>query len=292
MDSLIARIERLKEKFNKLRPNAHDHLPPDLQRASDIELTYASNAIEGNTLSLGETAELIEHGITVSGKTLKEHLEAVDHYDAVQWMHSIAASPDPVGERDISEMHRRIVARSRPDIAGFYSQHTRRIVGSPIIFPSPAKIPALMEQLGDDISTAPPTPHAAFDAHYRLVTIHPFDDGNGRTARLLMNLMLIKGGYVPVSVRPEDRHEYRDALKTAQLAQDPSAPAFQAFMHRRLAETLEQYIADLSHGREHVARPSVEDSLDNPSDEPPKPETDISDEEAAAYLATKTGRSR
>ena len=252
-NDLMRRIALLKREFNELRPSKTEQLPPDLQRAYDIELTYTSNAIEGNTLTLGETADLIEHGITVGGKSIKDHMEAVDHYDAVQWMRSIASGSAPLDDHVVTELHRRIVARSRPEIAGFYSQHARRVVGSPMVFPNPMKIPALMRKLGEDLSEADDRPATAFDMHYRLVTIHPFEDGNGRTARLLMNLMLTRSGYVPVPVRPEDREEYRESLKTAQLAQDDAAPAFQAFMHRWLQAALQQYVGDLRQGCREVA---------------------------------------
>jgi uncharacterized membrane protein YcaP (DUF421 family) len=85
---------------------------------SDVDLTYTSNAIEGNSLTLGETAEVIEHGVTVGGKSLRDHLEAVDHYDAVLWMRALAGSATPVDDAVVCELHRRIVARSQPKIAG------------------------------------------------------------------------------------------------------------------------------------------------------------------------------
>lgn len=249
LPDLLSRIADLKRRFDLLRPSRTAQLPRDLQRGYDIELTYTSNAIEGNTLTLGETADLIEHGITVGGKRLSDHLEAVDHFDAVQWMRSVGSAVAPLGEGTVTELHRRIVARSRPEIAGLYSRHARRIVGSPMVFPNPAKVPMLMARLGEELSEADTAPATAFGFHYRLVTIHPFDDGNGRTARLLMNLLLIRGGYPPVAVRPEDRTRYSDALMSAQLAQDEAAPAFQLLMHERLAATLEQYVGDLEQGR-------------------------------------------
>lgn len=249
MESIISELAELRARFDSLRPRGSE-APTDLQRKYDIEQTYASNAIEGNTLSLGETAEIIEHGITVGGKHIREHLEAIDHFDAIQWMRQIAHQKTPIGEETITELHRRIVMRSRPEIAGTYAQHARRIVGSPMVFPNPVKVPQLMSVLGRRIAESDGTPRAAFDAHYRLVTIHPFDDGNGRTARLLANMMLIRSGYVPVTVRPEDRREYLDHIKTAQLAQDDQAPGFQEFMHRRLVQNLRQYVDDLSQGRE------------------------------------------
>lgn len=239
MDALLASVARKQAQLDKLRPLSPGALR-HLQKHYDIELTYTSNAIEGNTLTLRETAEVIEHGITVGGKRLKEHLEAVDHYDAVLWMRNLAAQTIPVGETVVRELHRRIVARSEPDIAGIYSPHRRRIAGSPVVFPNPLKIPDLMQDFGRRIEHAEPAPAAAFDAHFRLTAIHPFSDGNGRTARLLMNLLLIRWGYVPVAVRLEDRKVYLDALEHGSLAGD-LAP-FQSFMHRRLDETLTDYI--------------------------------------------------
>lgn len=211
-----------------------------MQKHYDVELTYTSNAIEGNTLSLRETAEIIEHGITVGGKTLRDHLEAADHYDALRWMRERAARHAPLDETIVTELHRRIVLRSQPGIAGIYSSNPRRIAGSNVIFPNPAKIPELMEAFGRALTAAAATPEAAFEAHYRLTAIHPFADGNGRAARLLMNLMLLRGGYAPVAIRPEDRKTYLDTLERASLTDD-LAP-FQTFLHERLDATLTDYL--------------------------------------------------
>src|SRR5260370_22895867 len=202
--AVIRGIEQKKAQLDRLRPVAGGALE-QLQKYYDVELTYTSNAIEGNTLTHRETAEIIEHGITVGGKSLREHLEAVDHYEALQWMRGLAAQTTPIGEDTVCELHRRIVARSQPAIAGIYSQYPHRIAGSPVIFPNPLKIPQLMEEFGARLSSAPSSPEGAFEAHFRLTALHPFDDGNGRAARLLMNLMLIRGGSPPVAVRPERR---------------------------------------------------------------------------------------
>jgi Fic family protein len=239
MDELLRSIREKKDQLDRLRPMSSAALQ-QLQKHYDVELTYTSNAIEGNTLTLRETAEVIEHGITVGGKRLKEHLEAVDHYEAVLWVRELAAQTTPIGENIIRELHRRIVARSEPGIAGIYSPHRRRIAGSPVVFPNPLKIPDLMAELGQQIETGAATPASAFDAHFRLTAIHPFSDGNGRTARLLMNLLLIRAGYVPVAVRPEDRKPYLDALESGSLTGD-WAP-FQTFMHRLLDATLADYL--------------------------------------------------
>ena len=242
LTDLQAQIEQQKQTLVALRPMATAALE-SLRLHYDVELTFTSNAIEGNTLTHRETAELIEHGITVGGKPLRDHLEAQDHYAALQWMRDLAATGTPLNEAVIIELHRRIVARSKPEIAGIYSPHPRRIAGSPVIFPNPLKIPDLMAELGRALETAPATPQNAFDLHFRLTAIHPFSDGNGRTARLLMNLILIRGGYPPVAVRPEDRAEYLTGLETASLTGDMEP--FQVLLHDRLSETLGDYLGAL-----------------------------------------------
>ena len=250
MDDLIKRIADLKSLLHSLKGEGKDILNRDQQLAKDIELTYTSNAIEGNTLTFDETSELIQHGITVGGKRLDEHLEAKDHYEALVWMRSVAASDTSIDEDTITELHRRIVANSRKDIAGMYSQAARRIRGAEVIFPNPVKLPALMADLGDDLSRCRHSPEEAFAFHHRLVSIHPFDDGNGRTARLLMNMILLKGGYVPITIGPQERLEYLDTIRAAQITGDESAPAFQEFMHRRLIVSLEEHVEILREGKE------------------------------------------
>jgi Fic family protein len=158
-------------------------------------------------------------------------------------MRELAAQTVPIGEPVVRDLHRCIVARSEPAIAGLYSPHRRRIAGSPVVFPNPIKIPDLMEAFGHSLEQAPTTPEAAFDAHFRLTAIHPFSDGNGRTARLLMNLLLLRDGYVPIAVRPEDRKTYLDTLERASLTED--LRPFQTFMHERLDATLLEYLGAL-----------------------------------------------
>jgi Fic family protein len=115
MDELLTSIAAKKERLDAMRPVSRAALLA-LQKSWDVDLTYTSNAIEGNTLTLRETAELIEHGITVGGKPLRDHLEAVDHYNAVLWMRELAAKHTPIDENTVRELHRRIVARSQPEI--------------------------------------------------------------------------------------------------------------------------------------------------------------------------------
>ena len=154
----------------------------------------------------------------------------------------LAAKTTPVDEITLRELHRRIVARSQPEIGGLYSTLPRRIAGSPVVFPNAAKIPQLMKDYGDWLAKAEPEPAKSFDAHFRLAA-HPFSDGNGRTARLLMNLRLLRERYPPVAVPPEDRKTYLETLEYASTRDD--IKPFQKFMHQRLDVTLGEYLIAL-----------------------------------------------
>jgi Fic family protein len=247
MDDPRAVIAAKKAELDRLRPLAGSALAR-LDHYYDIELTYTSNAIEGNTLSAVETTLVIEKGVTIGGKPLRDHLEAIDHYDAIRFVRELARQDTPLGEIDIRGLHRLALQRSAPDIAGRYADLGRyvRTETGRHAFPSPAEIPALMGDFVAWLRHTPPSPDAAFTAHRRLVDIHPFNDGNGRTARLLMNLILIRAGYPPVAVRPEDRLRYVRALQQAQAGL--GAGAFDALLHERLNDTLTDYIATLGGG--------------------------------------------
>jgi Fic family protein len=145
MDSLLTSIAEKRQRLDALRPFSSE-AQRSVQKYFDVELTYTSNAIEGNTLTLRETAELVEHGLTVGGKPLRDHLEAVDHYEAVLWMREAAEASTEVGENALRELHRRIVARSPLNIGGVYSTMPRRIAGSPVVLPNAAKVPHLMKE--------------------------------------------------------------------------------------------------------------------------------------------------
>lgn len=236
---ILQKIEQKKAELDARRPLAVGSLTT-LDRWYDVELTYSSNAIEGNTLTHNETALIIEKGITVGGKTLNEHLEAVDHHAAIRYVRRLATSLSPITERDILEIHEMVLKRSNPTEAGRYSLFQRRIAGSNVILPGPHKIPSLMEEFGQWLNVQPNSPQTAFEAHFRLVSIHPFTDGNGRTARLLMNLVLLCGGYPPVSIGPPDRKAYIDALEHRQMTQD--AESYEEFLANRLLASLTDYL--------------------------------------------------
>ena len=247
ISNLLQAIAAKKDRLDRLRPLSPEALA-NLEHYYDIELTYASNAIEGNTLSAVETTLVIEKGITVSGKPLKDHLEALDHYEAMHYIRELGRHAGPLTERDIRNLHSLVVQRSRPDIAGRYADLPRflRTESGRHAFPSPVEVPALMSDFDAWLRQAPDTQETAFTAHRRLVDIHPFNDGNGRTARLLMNLVLIRGGYPPIAVRPEDRLAYIRALQEAQSGQ--GSERFDILMYERLDTTMGEYLSALTEG--------------------------------------------
>jgi Fic family protein len=241
MDELRAAIARKKAELDRLRGHAPGSLV-DREHAHDFELTYTSNAIEGNTLSAAETMLVIEQGITIGGKPLKDHLEALDHFDALRFVRILASENSPLNEADIRNLHRLVVQRSNPEIAGRYADRGRFVATDTgrHAFPSPAEVPALMGDFAHWLAAAPATPETAFTAHRRLVDLHPLNDGNGRTARLLMNLVLLRAGYPPVAVRPEDRPAYIAALQDAQGGR--GAEGFDRLLYERLDATLDDYV--------------------------------------------------
>jgi Fic family protein len=241
-------ITAKKARLDQVRPLSPGALAR-LEHYYDIELTYASNAIEGNTLSPVETTLVIEQGITIGGKPLKDHLEALDHYDAMRYIRELGRQTVPLMESDIRNLHSLVVQRSRPEIAGRYADLPRfvRTETGRHAFPTPAEIPALMGDFAVWLSGAPNTPETAFTAHRRLVDIHPFNDGNGRTARLLMNLVLIRSGYPPIAVRPEDRLSYIRALQQSQAGQ--GTESFSRLLYERLDATLGEYLSALDEAR-------------------------------------------
>jgi Fic family protein len=214
-DSLIQKKRRLDES----RPFSPEVLN-NLERWFLIELTYTSNALEGNTLTRLETAVVVEKGLTVGGKTLAEHLEATNHAAALRKVLEIARSPvSTLTEHILLDLHAMIL-RGLDDVnAGRYRSIPVRISGSRVVLPNPAKVAGLMSDFFNDLmSMAGRHPVAiAAEAHYRLVTIHPFIDGNGRTARLLMNLILLQNGFPPALIRTRDRVSYLKSLEKAQL---------------------------------------------------------------------------
>ena len=216
------KYDKLTEKRKRLdnfRP-LPDALVRNLDNWFRVELTYTSNAIEGNTLTRRETALVVEKGLTVGGKSLVEHLEATNHAHALDWVKEQAKrKPASLTERDILHIHDIVLKGIDDENAGRYRSVPVRISGSTVVLPNPRKVPDLMAEfaqwLGREENLHPV--ELAAEAHYRLATIHPFVDGNGRTARLLMNMILLMTGYPAAIIRKRDRLTYIGSLEKAQL---------------------------------------------------------------------------
>ncbi len=218
MDNQFQKLAAKKQRLDAYRP-----LPGELVKNLDewfrVELTYTSNAIEGNTLTRAETALVVEKGITVAGKSLKEHLETTNHVEALEYVKALVGKTRrDITKNDISDINKIILNKTEEDNGGRYRTMLARLTGSETILPNPVKIPELMEEfmvwLKSDNQDNPAI--IAADAHFRLVSIHPFPDGNGRTSRLLMNLILMQEGYPPAIIRKEDRAMYIDSLEKGQ----------------------------------------------------------------------------
>jgi len=208
----------------KTRLDGYRPLPTALIRNLDdwfrIELTFTSNAIEGNTFTRRETALVLEKGLTVGGKSIVEHLEATNHAHALDWIkQQVRRNPATLSEKDILHIHDIILKGIDEANAGHYRDVSVRISGSAVILPNPRKVPDLMQGFANWLANEHdlhPVELAA-EAHYRLVTIHPFTDGNGRCARLLMNMILLMQGYPPAIIQKRDRLAYIASLEKAQL---------------------------------------------------------------------------
>src|SRR5579872_1308139 len=174
MQTLLDEIAAKKKRLDSLRPLSPEALSK-LEHYYDIEITYTSNAIEGNTLSAVETTLVIEQGVTISGKPLKDHLETLDHYDAIRYVRELAREMTVLTEGDVRNLHRLVMQRSRPDIGGKYADLARyvRTEQGRHMFPSPVEIPALMRDFASWLSSVEDTTGAAFEAHLRLVDVHP-----------------------------------------------------------------------------------------------------------------------
>lgn len=238
-------LEELSEKkalLDRRRP-----LPPalvdNLEAWYRVELTYTSNAIEGNSLTRRETALVLEKGLTVGGKSLREHLEAANHGAAIDWIRErVRQRPATFSERDVLTIHELILKGNDDFNAGRYRNIAVRISGSTVVLPNPAKVPSLMSDFSDWLAGSGrehPVARAA-EAHYRLVTVHPFVDGNGRTARLLMNLLLLKAGYPPAIIQKRERLAYLGAPEKAQTGGPKDD--YEALIYRAVGRSLDMYL--------------------------------------------------
>ena len=209
-------LDKLKAKLDTYRP-LPQHILKNLHEDLLLRWTYNSNAIEGNTLTLQETKVALE-GITIGGKSLREHFEAINHKDAILFVESLAHTDESLSEHNIKQIHSLILKNIDDENKGSYRKSNVIISGAKHTPPQSFEVTQKMEQFIKDYEVNKKIMHpvelASF-VHIEFVGIHPFIDGNGRTSRLLMNLELIKAGFPPVVINVEDRLEYYKALDTA-----------------------------------------------------------------------------
>ena len=211
-------------------------------KGDEIEAVYASNAIEGNTLTLGETALVIQHGMTVSGKPLKDHLEALDHIEALRYVEDLVEAP-PLTQRSLREIHALVMRRSRPEAAGRYRDIPVAIAGTDLRPPRAILVSEKMDTVFDAYISRRETEHPAIvaaDLHQGIVDVHPFEDGNGRTARLAMNLHLLQQRFPLTIIDPKDRQSYIEAIAAVQQGAD--LQAFRSFVIGNVARSLNRYL--------------------------------------------------
>jgi Fic family protein len=239
MKELLQEIDKLKEEIDSLRPLKSKELK-QIREYFRIGLTYTSNALEGNSLTEAETKIIIEDGITIGGKPLRDHYEAIGHSEAFDLLYKLAKAKT-VRENEILKLHKLFYYRIDRKNAGKYRKLKAQITGSKYPLPLPGDIPALMKQfivaLPELREKYHPIEYSA-KAHKALVFIHPFIDGNGRVARLIMNLILLQEGYTIAIIPPVLRPEY---IQTLEKAHEDERNFIQ-FIARAVRETQKDYL--------------------------------------------------
>jgi Fic family protein len=208
----------------------------------DVRMVYESNSIEGNSLTLRETELVLSKGVTVSGKPLKDHLEAVNLAKAWEQVKALAQPGAALTERDLLDLHRIILTSVEDSFAGTYRSSAVRIAGSNHIPPNPIKVSDLMATLFTEIESISDPVEKTAKLHHGIASIHPFADGNGRTARLAMNFVLLAAGYPPISIPVSPREAYYNALEAADSG---DLPTFRAFLETELHKELDHYLEAL-----------------------------------------------
>jgi len=242
MPANVKAVDKKLEILNSKRP-----LPPaTLKSFKENELvdwTYNSNGIEGNTLTLKETKVVLE-GITIGGKSIREHLEAINHKDAIIFLEGLVDKNNPLTERDIKDLHKLVLKEIDNENAGIYRRENVIISGAKHIPPNHFKVCEQMEQLIPKLHEWEKKYHplvAAALLHGEFVKIHPFADGNGRTSRLLMNFIAMRAGYPPIVIKKEQRFAYYDALDEGAVSHNYTA--FVNMIFELAEKTLDFYLS-------------------------------------------------
>ncbi len=265
----LERSDKLKAWLDEFRPFERT-IVAELKKLYDVRFTYNSNAIEGNTLTQSETELVLTKGITVGGKTLDEHLEAIGHKEAIDYIEHLAQKDTKINEWEIKQIHNLILRKINPEEAGSYRTIDVMAAGTNYRYPPHYLLSQLM---GDFVSllnsevalSLHPLEYASI-AHYRFVSIHPFRDGNGRTARLLMNLLLIRAGYPIVVINNQVRNNYINALAYGQQNQDDLSQLYDLVFDAAIASLVEVLrllvTASSSRGKGEAFYQEITDFLD------------------------------
>ena len=219
LEYILKEIDGLKNELNQFRE--YDSFR--ISQALELEYTFESNKIEGNTLTLKETDLIVNEGLTISGKSMREHLEAINHQEAIAYIKELMDRNNSIIEREILCIHNLILRGIYPEDAGKYRKVQVMIKGSSHMPPQPFIVAKEMEELFIWFNANKHSMHPvllAAEMHQRIVTIHPFIDGNGRVSRLIMNLILLQHGYVIANIKGdhEIRMRYYESLESAQLS--------------------------------------------------------------------------
>ena len=245
-------LQQMLKKIDDLHGQLHAMRQYDSYRiaqALELEYTFESNRIEGNTLTLKETDLVINEGLTISGKSMREHLEAINHQEAIAFMKQLAEHNNPITESDVLSLHQLVLRGIDTNHAGKYRGVQVMIKGSKHLPPAPYLVAKQMEDFFLWFQSNKAKHHPvvlAAEMHERLVTIHPFIDGNGRTSRLLMNLILLQHGYVIANIKGDakSRMAYYTALEQAQVSGNKDA--FLMLVAKYELSALERYVDILS----------------------------------------------
>lgn len=246
LETLYHQLTDLKKCLDSFRPFSETETEI-LKNFFDIEYTYHSNKIEGNTLTKSETHLVINKGLTIANKSLNEHLEAINHKDAIDYIRDLTDNGADFTKRDLLNIHQLILRSINQKEAGKYRSQDVLISGSRHIPPKHFQINDLMEEYFKFYEANKDTIHPvelASEMHERLVTIHPFIDGNGRTSRLVMNLILIKNGY-PITIiegEQDKRLEYYDSLELIQIGEDKNKEQFKLLIANNVKSMIFKYL--------------------------------------------------
>jgi len=241
IQDLLTKAVDLKGKLDAIRP-LPESVVENLRQDFNIKNTYHSNAIEGNTLTLYETKAVLEDGVTIAGKSFREHAEANNHREALEYLEALVNEDIPMNQRTIKDIHAIVLQGIDRSIAGKYRTNKVLISGANHIPPSPEKIQDEMDKLMawyENAEYLHPVERASL-LHAKFLNIHPFSDGNGRTSRLLMNFELMKAKYPPITIEKDDRFNYYEVLDTSGVEGDYEP--FIAFVAERVITTLAYYL--------------------------------------------------